>query len=324
MEQEHEENPALVAAKPIESKAAAKTRKKAEKAKEKALLSRMTPAERKEYKIRKKARIRAGKQALVAETERQKAAAAAKKRAAIADKPGFKGRMSRFFFTIGQSGFCQFWRRLWTKCNIYFPNITQFFVFFMLSNGVTVYQMVLTLILQNVLKGTNLVDIAIRFLGPIGRNFNGTNYYLFDYYAGQTNELVQVDGMSVYGKGGLAFFLAFLVPLATAQIINFFVQRRITFKSRTNPWIAAAWYFVAWVLITLISNILLGLYQGPLYTLLVNTWGWGDVGENIAGLVVTFIQSCISFWVFFPIFKIIFKNYGQKDEVSGKTVKKQK
>ena len=39
-----------------------------------------------------------------------------------------------------------------------------------------------------------------------------------------------------------------------AQCINFPLQRNITFKSKGNPVYQAIWYFIAWVVISLICN----------------------------------------------------------------------
>jgi len=44
----------------------------------------------------------------------------------------------------------------------------------------------------------------------------------------------------------------------------------------------------------------------------MNTWGWGSAGETTADIITMLINSAISFWVFFPIFKIIFKNESEK------------
>jgi hypothetical protein len=35
---------------------------------------------------------------------------------------------------------------------------------------------------------------------------------------------------------------------------------------------------------------------------------FGAAGENAADVITMIINSAISFWVFFPIFKVIFKN----------------
>lgn len=39
----------------------------------------------------------------------------------------------------------------------------------------------------------------------------------------------------------------------------------------------------------------------------MTTWGLGATGETIADVITMIINSALSFWVFFPIFKIIFK-----------------
>src|SRR5690606_5619200 len=107
--------------------------------------------------------------------------------------------------------------------------------------------------------------------------------------------------------GGLAYFLAVQITLAIAQIINFFAQRSITFKSNSNIWQAAFWYVVAYIIITIGAAAAQGFYKAPIYNLFINTWEMGAVGETTADVITMIINSAISFWVFFPIFKVIFK-----------------
>lgn len=187
--------------------------------------------------------------------------------------------------------------RFWSDFKEKHPNIAQFLVFFMLSNGVTILQLLLMPLIKHLFSYTSLVDQNFQVL-QIGKNFNGTLYYVFDYAKGS---------IASGGGGGLAYFLAVQITLAIAQVINFFAQRNITFKSNTNPWVAAMWYFIAYVVITLIAAALQGLYKAPIYNLLINTWGWGNTGELVADFITMIINSAISFWVFFPIFKVIFK-----------------
>ena len=51
-----------------------------------------------------------------------------------------------------------------------------------------------------------------------------------------------------------------------------------------------------------------GLYKTPIYNLFMNKWNMGVTGERFADIITMIINSAISFWVFFPIFKFIFKN----------------
>lgn len=192
-------------------------------------------------------------------------------------------------------------KKIWSSFKEKHPNLAQFLVFFILSNGVTVLQLVLMPLFKHWFGFTELVNTDFQIFN-VGRNLDGSKYFIFDYASGT---------ISQGGGGGLAYFLAVQITLAIAQIINFFAQRNITFKSNTNPWVAAMWYFIAYVAITLIAAALQGWYKVPIYNLLMNTWGWGSVGETAADVITMIINSAISFWVFFPIFKIIFK---QKNE----------
>lgn len=181
--------------------------------------------------------------------------------------------------------------------------LAQFVVFFALSNGVTVLQLILMPVFKEIFQQTNLIHTNFQ-IWQVGQNFDGSPYYIFDYAAG-----LLADG----GGGGLAYFLAVQITLAIAQVINFFAQRNITFKSNTNPWVAAMWYVIAYIAITIIAAAAQGFYKAPIYHLLINTWGWGGFGETVADVITMIIYSAISFWVFFPIFKVIFK---QKKEIN--------
>jgi putative flippase GtrA len=186
---------------------------------------------------------------------------------------------------------------LWANFKEKHPNIAQFLVFFLLSNGITVLQMVMMPLLKNAFEYTNLVSTNFQVF-PIGKNFDGSDYFVFNYAAGT---------IASGGGGGLAYFLAVQITLAIAQIINFFAQRTITFKSNSNIWKAAFWYVIAYIVISIGAAALQGLYKAPIYNLLMNILGMGSFGETLADFITMIINAAISFWVFFPIFKIIFK-----------------
>lgn len=194
---------------------------------------------------------------------------------------------------------------VWKNFKLKHPTLAQFIVFFILSNGVTVLQLIMMPLFKYMFDFTALVTTDFQ-VWNVGKNLDGTPYFIFDYEAGRI-----ADG----GGGGLAYFLAVQITLGIAQIINFFAQRNITFKSNTNPWVAAAWYLFAYIVITIIAAALQGWYKAPIYELFMNTWGWGSTGETAADVITMIINSAISFWVFFPIFKIIFK---QKKDVAAK------
>lgn len=192
-----------------------------------------------------------------------------------------------------QAGFKGAWNRFKEK----HPTLAHFVVFFILSNGVTILQMVLMPVLKAAFAGTALVNTPFQVL-PVGHNLDGSQYYVFNYAAGP----VAADGTG----GGLAYFLAVQITMAIAQVINFFLQRNVTFKSNSSIGRAAFWYVVAYVVITLVAGALQGLYKAPIYSFLMRVLGEG-LGETLADFVTMIINCAISFWVFFPIFKVIFK-----------------
>lgn len=193
-------------------------------------------------------------------------------------------------------------KNLWLKYKERHPEIAQFLVFFLLSNGITALQMILMPLLKSAFALTDLVNTNFQVL-QVGYNFDGSAYYVFNYAAGSLSE---------GGGGGLAYFLAVQIAMAIAQIINFFAQRNVTFKSNSNIWKASFWYVIAYLIISIGAAALQGLYKAPIYNLLMNTWGMGSAGEVIADFITMIINCAISFWVFFPIFKIIFKNESEK------------
>ncbi|MDR1214704.1 MAG: hypothetical protein LBK54_11590 [Propionibacteriaceae bacterium] len=186
-------------------------------------------------------------------------------------------------------------RRAWRDWSQRHLGLSQFIVFFVLSNGVTVLQLVLMPLVKLLFAHTALIGVSFQ-VWAVGTNADGSPHHIFDYAAGPLPN----------GGGGLAYFLAVELTLLVAQVVNFFAQRNITFKADNSVWKAAAWYAVAYVAITLLAAGLQGLYKAPVYRFLITAWG--RTGETVADVVTMLINSAISFWVFFPIFKLIFRS----------------
>lgn len=189
-------------------------------------------------------------------------------------------------------------KKNWTNFKEKYPGFSQFLIFFIVSNGITVLQMLIMPIFKGIFDRTALVGINFQVL-QVGQNFDGSPYYVFNYAAGT---------LSSGGGGGLSYFLSVQITMAIAQVINFFIQRNVTFKSNSNIKKAAFWYIIAYLIISIGAAALQGLYKAPIYNLLMNTWGMGATGEILADFITIVINCAISFWVFFPIFKIIFKD----------------
>lgn len=207
-------------------------------------------------------------------------------------------KKSKFWFNIGQSNFCQWFVKKWNKFKISSPKMAKLvyqIVFFLIfSNGVTIWQYLVMLFLPN-LFGHRLA--GIEFIWPqveLWTWADGTKMVW-----GIFNEPVKmIDGVAQIG-GGLGNFIAFEIAVFTAQCINFPLQRNITFKSDGNPYIQALWYFIGWVLISILVNAVWG-FIGPIFSHIIT-------GEKaITDLLKTFITGGLSMVVFFFIFKIIF------------------
>lgn len=203
---------------------------------------------------------------------------------------------------IKKSKMIQGWLSVWRIFATKNPTIAQFILFFMLSNGITVLQLIMMPIFKAMFNLTPLIDVNFQ-IGQVGKNFDGSNYFIFDYAK---------DSLSGGGGGGLAYFLAIELCLAVAQVINFFAQRNITFKSTGNVWKSAWWYLIAYIGITVTGAALQGLYKAPVYDIFMNTWNMGSTGETLADFVTMLINCAISFWVYFPLFKFIFKEENEK------------
>lgn len=184
--------------------------------------------------------------------------------------------------------------RVWKNFAAKHPTVAQFLVFFVVSNGVTVLQMILMPLVKYMFGFTPLVDTNFQVMqcGSVG----GKPYFIFDYAAG---------AIAQGGGGGLAYFLAVEISMAVAQVINFFLQRNVTFKSNSSLGKAAFWYVIAYIIISIGAAALQGFYKDPIYNFFQNMMG--GAGVTVADFVTMIINCAISFWVFFPIFKVIFK-----------------
>lgn len=186
-------------------------------------------------------------------------------------------------------------RRWWADFSERHLTLSQFIMFFILSNGVTVLQFILMPLFKWVFGMTSLVDTDFQFL-QLGSSASGP-MFLFDYPAGELPA----------GGGGLAYFLAVQITIGIAQVVNFFAQRNITFRSNSSVWKAAFWYLIAYIFITIFAAAAQVWYKEPIYEFFMNGLGWGASGGTVADIITMTINAAISFWVFFPIFKVIFK-----------------
>lgn len=167
----------------------------------------------------------------------------------------------------------------------------QIFYFFVFSMMVTVFQYLIFTFMPGLLgeelAGTEFMwpQIPMRIFGV------EFTWSLLGY-----NVLRDTAGAVVIG-GGLGYFISYEVGSFLAQCINFPLQRNITFRSRGNVWYQAMWYFLAWIVISLICNGFNNLWM-PIAS--------EYVAPAVYNLLVTFITGGVSMVIFFFVFKIIF------------------
>ncbi|MDD3339032.1 MAG: hypothetical protein PHS82_09285 [Lachnospiraceae bacterium] len=177
--------------------------------------------------------------------------------------------------------------------------IYQIFYFFVFSMMVTVFQYLVFTFMPGIL-GKGLA--GTEFMWPqthmkiFGVEFT---WSLLGY-----NVLRDTTGTVLIG-GGLGYFISYEVGSFLAQCINFPLQRNITFKSHGNPWYQAMWYFIAWVVISLICNGFNNLWM-PIASVYVS--------PAIYNLLVTVITGGVSMIIFFFVFKIIFPEGETKEK----------
>lgn len=196
----------------------------------------------------------------------------------------------------------EWWMAKWETFEAKHPKLAkwayQIFYFFVFSMMVTVFQYLVFTFLPGIL-GIGLA--GTEFMWPqapmkiFGVEFT---WSLLGY-----NVLYDAAGTVVIG-GGLGYFISYEVGSFLAQCINFPLQRNITFKSHGNPWYQAMWYFIAWVVISLICNGFNNLWM-PIASVYV--------APAVYNLLVTFITGGVSMIIFFFVFKIIFPE-GEKQK----------
>lgn len=274
-----------------EDKEKEKAEKKRQKQEEKEKLAKLSPEEAQAYKDRIRKEEHEKHEAEYKIALSNKKAKALKKQAELEARVDTAGVIHRFFFSIGQSAFCQWFSDTWLKFKTFQPNLAELvrkiFFFIIFSEGVTIFQFIVMTFLPYAFQSLNN--------GPAG-----WPKIVFDF-ASRNNAQFVIFGDTV----GWGYFISFEIAVFLAQCINFPLQRNITFKSHGNPWYQAMWYFIGWVLVSIFTNAAWGFIN-----VFFTDWGWYTTGNEglatIAGLVKTVLTGGISMVIFYFIFLVIF------------------
>lgn len=223
----------------------------------------------------------------------------------IAKKRESATGIKKGWLNFTQLGLFQSCRRKWSKFSLYHPKasklIYQIFYFFVFSNGVTIWQYLVMLFLPH-LFGIGLASQEFVWPSVTLWTWKDGSEAVFGIF----NEPVLYENGNAIIGGGLGNFIAFEIAVFTAQCINFPLQRNITFKSKGNPYYQAMWYFIGWVLISILVNATWGFVN-----MFMIYW---NVVPALSNLLKTFITGGLSMFIFFFIFKIIFPEGEAKKE----------
>ena len=108
--------------------------------------------------------------------------------------------------------------------------------------------------------------------------------------------------------GGLGYTVAFYSATLFCEIVNFFMQRKFTFRSHGNILRQGSIYFVAWCVVTVIVNAINSIWTGVAVAFLPDV---------IYNLLTTFIQGGVAMAVFFFVNKLIFNDSVPKDKADA-------
>lgn len=187
------------------------------------------------------------------------------------------------------------WNRMWDSFSEKHPGpakwLYQIFYFLMFSMGVTVFQYLVFTFMPGMLgaelAGTEFMwpQVPVKIFG-VEFTWSLLGYQVLRDAAG-----------AVKIGGGLGYFISYETGSFLAQCINFPLQRNITFKSHGNAGYQAAWYLIAWIVISLICNGFNNLWM-PVAAVYA--------GPAVYNILVTAVTGGVSMVIFFFVFKIIF------------------
>ena len=80
-----------------------------------------------------------------------------------------------------------YFKQVWNHFKEKHPALVEFLMFFLISNGVTVLQMILMPFIKFLFGFTMLVDTPFQTLAA-GHNLDGSIYYVFNYAAGAISD----------------------------------------------------------------------------------------------------------------------------------------
>lgn len=181
--------------------------------------------------------------------------------------------------------------KLWNDFSETHPQLTKWIreggLFIIISWLITLFKYVILQFLPKLFSGLPLIDFgfpgsSITFLGKTFK------WYIIGYGAEQ---------------GGLPYFCAYMFAMVVGEIINFIMQRNITFKSMGNVLHQALWYMLAFVIVTCIVNSINCIWVAVAQMV---------VPDFVYNIGTTVLNGGVSMVIFFFVSKIIFPEGKEK------------
>ena len=154
-------------------------------------------------------------------------------------------------------------------------------LFVIISNLITVFKYLILQFLPKLFTSLPLVDFGFPGvdLTLFGKTFK---WYIIGYGADQ---------------GGLPYFCAYMVAMVIGEVINFFLQRNITFRSKGNILYQGLWYLLAFCVVTCVVNSINCIWVAVASML---------VPDFVYNIGTTVLNGGVSMVIFFFVNKIIF------------------
>lgn len=160
-------------------------------------------------------------------------------------------------------------------------------VFVIISWLITLFKYMILQFLPKLFTGLPLIDFGFpgNDLTFLGKTFK---WYIIGYGADQ---------------GGLPYFCAYMIAMVVGEIVNFFMQRNITFKSKGNIVHQGFWYMLAFCIVTCIVNSINCIWVAVAQMV---------VPDYLYNIGTTILNGGISMVIFFFVSKKIFPEGEEK------------
>ena len=154
-------------------------------------------------------------------------------------------------------------------------------LFVIISNLITLFKYLVLQFLPKLFTSLPLIDFGFPGINltMFGKTFK---WYIIGYGADQ---------------GGLPYFTAYMIAMLIGEIINFFLQRNVTFRSKGNIVYQGLWYLLAFCVVTCVVNSINCIWVA-VASILVPDWLY-NIGTTV-------LNGGVSMVIFFFVNKIIF------------------